>query len=258
MAQHDLTTVFAGRQVAAPRAPRYREAVYQVIKEAILTGKLQAGQPLVEEHLAALLNISRTPVREALIILEHEGIIGARPGQRAGRGLYVRPVSRHAFEEMFEANEAIEPYLVRRAALLASEGQLAEIEAALARTAACIAAQDTVGTLAASRDFHRLVSRASGNLRLAGFVVNNEERADMYLLNAGIVIDLDQMETSLREHTAIFEALARRDPVAAERLVIYHAQSLRSRFAAFFPDAEDDGADDDGADNGGADGGSGA
>jgi DNA-binding GntR family transcriptional regulator len=123
---------------------------------------------------ATPLNVSRTPVREALIMLEHEQIIGARHG----RGLYVCPVSRHTFEEMFEANEAVEPYLVRRAALLANEGQLAEIGDTLSRTAACIANEDTVGTLGASRDFQRLVSQASGNLRLAAFVLNNEERAD--------------------------------------------------------------------------------
>src|SRR3954451_6001522 len=59
--------------VAVSKVPRYREAAYIAIKEAILAGQLGPNQPLTEEQIAASLNISRTPVREALAILEHEG-----------------------------------------------------------------------------------------------------------------------------------------------------------------------------------------
>lgn len=229
MNSSSLEAVFANR-ISQSRSIRYRESIYAAIKEAILSGKLLPNQPLVEEQLAASLNVSRTPVREALTILAHENFIGPQ----GGRGLYVRSLSRQEFVDIFVANEAVEPYLARRAALLASEEQLADIAEALDRGDACAAALDTGGFLRASRDFHGRVGTAAGNTPLAGFVLSNEERTDMYLINYGKVVNGEQMEISNNEHRAILGALKNRDPEAAQRLAIVHAQSLRERFAELF------------------------
>jgi DNA-binding GntR family transcriptional regulator len=218
--------------VAIAKGPRYREIAYQAIKEAILTGRIEPDQPLIEEKLASLLNISRTPVREALAILEHERLIGPA----GGRGLYVRKVTRKEFVEMFVANETVEPYLARRAALLATEEQLKEIDKAIQRGKDSALKLDIAGFLRSGRNFHRLVGLASGNTPLTQFVVNNEERTDLYLLSYGKVVNTTTMHASNREHEAIFEAITQRDPEAAARLVIYHTQSLRERFAELFND----------------------
>lgn len=231
-----FASVFVSHARRIAKTPKFREAVYAAIKEAILSGHLAPNQPLVEEQLAASLNISRTPVREALAILQHEGLIGPR----GGRGLYVISITRAEFVEMFVANEVIEPYLARRAALYASPEQLEAIGAALTRGKESIARQNMAGFLRASRDFHRMVGAAAGNTILADFVLANEERTDMYLLHSGKVIDVPTMEVSLREHEAIYEALLQHDSEAAERLVICHAQSLRARLAELFSPQEDD------------------
>jgi DNA-binding GntR family transcriptional regulator len=216
--------------VALGRAPRFREAAYKAIKEAILQGRFGPERPLVEEQIATMLTISRTPVREALAILEHEGLIGARNG----RGLYVSAMSRGEFVAMFVANETVEPTLARRAALLATPEQLVAARAALATAEQAGQQSDTITFLRASRDFHRLVGEASGNAPLTEFVVRNEERTDMHLVSTGTALDAAQMHASTREHTLILAAIAARDPEAAARLVIYHAQSLRDRFAGLF------------------------
>jgi DNA-binding GntR family transcriptional regulator len=216
--------------VITAKAPRYREATYTAIKEAILAGQLGPNQPLVEEQIAASLNVSRTPVREALAILEHEGLIGPRNG----RGLYVCAMTRAEFVAIFVANETVEPHLVRRAAIQATPAQLEELSATIARARESAVTHDSTGFLWASRDFHRLVGIASGNLPLAEFVVRNEERTDMFLISSGKVIDLANMDASNREHAAILGALIDRDPDAAARLAVYHAQSLRERFAEHF------------------------
>jgi DNA-binding GntR family transcriptional regulator len=212
------------------KLPRFREAAYQAIKDAILSGTIGPHHPLVEEQLAALLEISRTPVREALAILEHEGLIAPR----SGRGLYVAPVSREAFVEMFVANEAVEPFLVRRAALRATPIQLVALQDAISRARTACEAHDTALFLRASRDFHRLVGESAGNQALTRFVVQNEERADMYLLSVGANVNPRNMQTSTDEHVAILGEMVRRDPEAAARLTIYHAQSLRQRLADLF------------------------
>jgi DNA-binding GntR family transcriptional regulator len=231
--------MFADHSVVKNKAPRYRETIYAAVKEAILSGQLTPHQPLIEEQLAASLNVSRTPVREALALLEHENFIGPRDG----RGLYVRAVTQSEFVEMFIANEAVEPYLARRAALLATEEQLEAIARAVARTEECASQRDVAGFFRGSRQFHGLVGEAADNRPLADFVMLNEERTDVYLLGYGKVVERDRMMASIQEHRAILAALQQRDPEAAERLVIYHAQSLRARFAEFFSETPTDGRD---------------
>lgn len=216
--------------VITSRGPRYRESAYAAIKDAILLGQIGPNHPLVEEQLASMLDISRTPVREALALLEHEGLIGSR----GGRGLYVCTVTCEQFVEMFVANEAVEPFLVRQAALNASEEQFAELVSTLKQAEISVVTGDVAGFLQASRTFHRLVGVAAGNAPLTEFVVRNEERTDMYLLSTGTALAPHTMEASNREHGAILGALQARNPEAAARLTIYHAQSLRERLGDLF------------------------
>ena len=209
------------------RAPTFREAAYQAIKQAILAGSLEPGQPLVEERLAAMLQISRTPVREALAILEHEGLIA--PIYR--RGLFVCRLSRDQVVELFMANEAVEPFLARRAAFYASAEQRAALEQAIEEGEACAERLDVAGFLRSGRLFHGGVGLAAGNPTLAQLVERNEERVDLFLMSYGKAVDGEMMGASNREHRAILQAISERDPDAAARLATYHAQSTRERFA---------------------------
>jgi DNA-binding GntR family transcriptional regulator len=216
------------------RSPTYREVAYTMIKDAILSGQLEPGQPLIEERLAGLLNISRTPVREALAILEHEGLLTSF----YRRGLYVHTVTRAEFTALLAANEAVEPAMARRAAIGAAEQQLADMRAAIDAGVRCAEAGDSAGFLRSGRTFHGLVGVGSGNPPLARFVERNEERVDLYLMNYGKVLGVAEMQAANREHAAIFEAIVRRDPDGAARLTVYHAQSTRDRWAELFVEGE--------------------
>ncbi|GIW03350.1 MAG: GntR family transcriptional regulator [Roseiflexus sp.] len=218
------------------KAMTYREAAYQAIKQAILDGSLEPGQPLVEERLAEMLQISRTPVREALAILEHEGLIA--PVYR--RGLFVCKLTRDQVVELFTANEAVEPFLARRAAHYADPEQIAALDALIREGEACAERHDIAGFLRAGRLFHAGVGRAAGNLILAQFVERNEERVDLFLMGYRKAVDVEMMRTSNREHRAIYRAIVARDPDAAARLAIYHLQSVRERFAALVGDDDSD------------------
>lgn len=218
------------------KALTFREAAYQAIKQGILSGQLEPGQPLVEERLAAMLQISRTPVREALAILEHEGLIA--PIYR--RGLFVCKLSRAQVVELFTANEAVEPFLARRAAFYATPEQLAALDAAINDGEACVERLDIAGFLRSGRVFHAGMGHAAGNPTLARFVERNEERVDLFLMSYGKAVDAEMMRASNREHRAIYRAIADRDPDAAARLAIYHAQSTRERFAALATDGGDE------------------
>jgi DNA-binding GntR family transcriptional regulator len=222
-------------------APRYRELAYQAIKEAILSGELAAARSLVEEQLAEKLAISRTPVREALAILEHERLIGPR----GGRGLYVRPVSRDEFIEAFEANEVVSPGLVRRAAQLISEEQVFILDELLHRSRYYASAGDVTQFLQTSREFHRRLGEAAENQPLADFILHNEERINLYLLSVKNVLTVEKMLASVEQYREILAAVARREAEEAARLVIYHAQSVRERFRELFLEMEQPGWHDD-------------
>lgn len=216
------------------KTQKYRELAYAAIKEAILAGELGAGRSLVEEQLAAIFKISRTPVREALAILEHEGLIGSK----GGRGLYVKIVSRLEFIEMFSANEAVEPILARRAAHLASEEELQDMAAILERGRRYIEKNDFIHFLSSDRQFHRMLGMAAQNTPLMNFILRNKECIDLYLINSSKIAEQGDMEASIREYEAIHGAVIRRDPEEAARLTIYHAQSVRERLDDLFREDE--------------------
>ena len=219
-------------QPIAHKTPKYREIAYKAIKEAILSGQLGPNQPLVEEQLASMLQISRTPVREALAILEHEGLIGPQ----GSRGLVVRTLTKKEFVEIFTANEIVEPDLARRAAHLVTEEQLQVLAEIVSRERYFAAEGDFIQFLRSGREFHRLLGNAAENTPLTDFIVRNEERVDLYLISTGKTSDIATMQASNRQHEAILEALILRDPDEAAHRVIFHAQSVRQRFSDLFTD----------------------
>ena len=219
-------------QPIAHKTPKYREIAYRAIKEAILSGQLGPNQPLVEEQLASMLQISRTPVREALAILEHEGLIGPQ----GSRGLVVRTLTKQEFVEIFTANEIVEPDLARRAAHLVTEEQLHILAYIVSREKYFAAAGDFIQFLRSGREFHRGLGNAAENTPLTDFIVRNEERVDLYLISTGKTSDIATMQASNRQHEAILEALILRDPHEAAHRVIFHAQSVRQRFSDLFTD----------------------
>jgi DNA-binding GntR family transcriptional regulator len=227
------------RAIVPEKSPRLREAAYASIKEAILAGRIASGQPLMEETIADLLGISRTPVREALALLEHDELIS----MRSGRGLSVRKLPRREFLDMFAANEVIEPHLARLAAAHASTKQVEEMHEVIGRCSSTASNSDLARFLSTGREFHRLLGECAGNEILRRFVVRNEERTDLYLLGNAKALDAPAMEASVREHSAIAEAIASHDAEAAARLAIFHSQSIRHRLAPLF--GEDGGQEDD-------------
>ncbi len=96
--------------------------VYQALRAAILNGVLVPGQRLVEDTLASELGSSRTPVREALLMLEFEGL-----AKRQNKGLMVKIFSRQELLDIFEVRVVIEGYVTGRAATVATPEQAREL-----------------------------------------------------------------------------------------------------------------------------------
>lgn len=224
------------KPIQTPKTPKFREAAYQAIKDAILSGRLEPYRPLVEEQLAGMLNISRTPVREALALLEHEGLIGPQHG----RGLYIRAISRKEFIDIFSSNEMVEPVLTRRAAENANPEMIGLLQETVRQGKQYAAQKDFACFLQVGREFHRIIGVASENHRLSEFVLRNEEYVDLYLMSTGKTRDLVNMLSSMDEHEAILDAIIGHNPDEAARLITVHAQSVRERYAELFNEQSDE------------------
>lgn len=223
-----------GLALTPVRRRRLYEDVVTQLQSLIHSGRLEAGDQLPSERaLADQLAVSRTSVREALRILEARGMLEARPGQ----GLFVRGrrteeiVSilasylvreRESFLEVLDVREALERKAAERAALMATDKDLAALKSAV------VAMQDEVleGRVPIDSDteFHRALGRASRNevlSRMLDTVLGLMAQRRMEVLTrtyGGILI--------LHQHVNIYRAIANRDTVAAGRLISAHLRDL--------------------------------
>jgi DNA-binding GntR family transcriptional regulator len=168
---------------AAGALPSRTVAVLGAIKHAILTGELKPGQSLVETDLAAVLGVSKTPVREALKTLAGAGLVTMSPY----RGAVVRMVDDEHARHIYDLRLILEPEALGRAIAAGHDWRAARLALQRAATAA-----DQAERSLANRDFHRELYAGCGNPLLTG------------------VLD------DLRDQTALVSAAAwRHDPAAS-------------------------------------------
>jgi DNA-binding GntR family transcriptional regulator len=230
-----VTDAFAVLESArSPRRSRRssREVAYEAIKDAILSGRIPPHERLVEERLAEALAISRTPVREALAILEHEGLLESEPY----KGLAVRPVMIDEFLNMYEALGVVEAALARAAGRNATGADIRKMEAALQQAEEAI--PDHVPEhLAACRAFQAQLGAAADSPFLTRTLLGIEERSDMYLIHSARSLSAENMQAAVDDRRSILECIRAGDSEGAAGRAIAHADRIRSRWRALYPDA---------------------
>ena len=106
---------------------RLADDVYEQILSAILSGEIVAGERLIQESIASQIDVSRTPVREAFLRLEREGVL-----ETAGRGGFqIRNITEQEIQELYLAREAVEGFAAKLLAGALSQEQVQNIEAAV-------------------------------------------------------------------------------------------------------------------------------
>jgi DNA-binding GntR family transcriptional regulator len=188
--------------------------VHARIIQMVLTGELPPGTAMQEARLAEVLDMSRTPVREALKRIEAEGL-----ARRDGRFLRVRRLEASEIMEIFALREALEGFSARVAIGL----PLPDISAMAARVRALMASDPDDGEMerAVDDDLHQMIAHASENRTLARVIGELRLRTCMF--------DVHQVpDRFLRgsvEHLEILEALAARDGPLAEARMIAHVRN---------------------------------
>ena len=193
------------------------DRAYVDIKRRILDNEIPAGFQILEQELAQLLEMSRTPVREAMIRLAEEGMVEIRPRH----GMRVLPVSAADMREIYQiliALEASAAELVAERGL--SEDQLGRLRSAVSEMNAALGDARLADWAAADERFHRLLVEYCGNGRLQALVGtfwDQSHRARMATLRLR-----PKPTESNTDHAALVEAISRHDPDAARRIHRQH------------------------------------
>jgi len=190
--------------------------VTEELKTAILTGAIKAGEILTADKAAALLDVSRMPVREAMCRLEAMGIMEIKDG----RGSRVRGISGERLSTLYEARSLIESRTAQFAAERCTDKQLAELWGILLMSKKLLGAGDMRKYVLANFDFHMKIAELSGNEFLA-------EAAERLLFLITVVWNQDANDPSLysadiHEHDDLFECIERRDGNAAMQAMSRH------------------------------------
>ena len=135
------------------------DQIRNALTDEIAAGRLAAGTALDEQDLADRFGASRTPVREALLLLVAKGLVEIVPRS----GIYVRRLDARELVAMMEGLAELEGVLARLAATRIHAQLRERLQAALAHTAACAQAQDAEGYVQANMQLHELIYEASGN-----------------------------------------------------------------------------------------------
>jgi DNA-binding GntR family transcriptional regulator len=193
------------------------EIAYWTIRDAIRTGFIAPGERLIELDLAASLEMSRTPVRDALRRLATERLI-----ETAGRRGYVVPTTTiEELVDLFEIRGALEGLAARRAALRMGQAEIDAMQDTLRRMDQAFETDDLTTLSSASTQFHRLLRAGSRDNRLGELIVLVTDAVPGIGAHE---MAPDRVAIAIAEHHAICDAVANRQPDEAERLTRVHAE----------------------------------
>ncbi|WP_436891228.1 GntR family transcriptional regulator [Nocardiopsis dassonvillei] len=195
-------------------SPSLRDRVYTELRSRIMDLRLLPGHRVTERETAAELGVSRVPLREALRLLEAEGLVVLVPRQ----GAMVAGWSREDIVHLFEVREELEPLAARLAAARRDEDDLRLMRGLLDEAARALAAGDESATAAANAGFHRAVLGACGNPLLQEMMAPLEARVQWLFHLTRHRDTREQRE----EHVRVLELIERRDAEGAAALYRAH------------------------------------
>lgn len=211
------------KKVVEARAPRRTSTddVYDTIRRKVLDSELTPGSQILEQELAVMLGVSRTPIREALIRLQNEGLVEVIPRH----GVRILPMSISDMREIYDVLISLEP---RAAELLAIRGasaaELAELKDACKRMKDALKRGDMEDWALADEVFHLNIVQLSGNKRLADIVLNcwdKVHRARYFTLR---LRKHPHPMKSIEEHYEIIDAIRRGDARGASEIYRQHRE----------------------------------
>jgi DNA-binding GntR family transcriptional regulator len=201
------------------------EKAYQSIKDAIITGVLKPGEMLNERGLAARFDLSKTPVRESLHALQNEGLVTSIP--RAG--YMVTQITLRELQDWFQVRLILETAAVELTAGGAAQEAIQNLEKISKFSYAHLDIQSYKNFLKANTNFHYQVALSSGNLVLAGMVLEVLEKLER-AFHLELAVE-DRSQEMVDTHTQLVDALKAGDAARAVETVRQEILSSQERTA---------------------------
>jgi DNA-binding GntR family transcriptional regulator len=194
--------------------------VYERLRDEIVSGALRPGEQLVEARIAEDLGVSKTPVREALIRLQRDGLVEIEPY----RGARVLEPSAQDIREILELRGLLECQIARDLARRRPAEVLAALEASIAKSKAGLESGRTRDLLDGLTEFSDIQAEACGNSRMAKLLV--DLRSVLLLIGKTSLRAPGREARSISEHEAILAAIVAGDSEAAARTTADHIRSI--------------------------------
>jgi DNA-binding GntR family transcriptional regulator len=200
--------------------PTVRAIVAQKLREAIMSGNLKPGQRLVERELCEMTGVSRPSIREALRLLEADGLVNTVPH----RGPMVSTISLEEARQLYSARAVLEGFAGRECARLHDPAVVRKIGHALTRLKAALAETDMIAAvLEAKTDFYAALIGGCQNAFIERMLKPLHDR--ITLLRITSMSQPKRINKSVRELTAIWRAIQSGDEDLAERCCVDHVKA---------------------------------
>lgn len=193
-----------------------RDVVFQTLREAILKGELKPGERLMELQLASKLGVSRTPIREAIRMLELEGLAVTVPR----KGAEVARMTEKDMEDVLQIRKALDELAVKLACDKITEEQLKEVKSAVEAFEDSTKGKNVKKIAEADVKFHDTIYESTGNTKLV--ILLNHLREQMYRYRIEYLKDEKIYPELIKEHWKIYDALLHRDKECVVEIMAEH------------------------------------
>lgn len=195
-----------------------REIAYDILKKAIITGEIPAGERIVETEYADRLHISRTPLREALRKLERDGLVE----YVMRRGVVVHAFTTEDVDQIYTIRNSLEmltlPYIIDRA----TAEDIAGLREKLAAMDTLIAKDDVEGLSPLAREFHTSLTAISGKNRILRVIEGQDEYIRRF--SAMAIQQENRRSSAHEEHHRLVDLVEKKDLPAFETLMKHHIE----------------------------------
>src|SRR5262249_48772873 len=221
------TASMAGEALAALNpAARIVDAVQATLRSAILDGALRAGEQLSVPELARRLNVSRSPVREAVLGLVAQGLAVEQPR----RGVVVATIAADDLVAIHEVREFLEAGAARLCARRINKAGLDHLRGILAEQKRAVKDKDAAGYFSTNAALHGAIAAAGGNARLEQMLRTLENQMRIALHR--VASEEGHMRSGYDEHQRVVEAIAAHDEDAADQAMRTHIAQATARLRA--------------------------
>ncbi|MEY8339274.1 GntR family transcriptional regulator [Lachnospiraceae bacterium 62-35] len=194
----------------------YHQQIYEILQEKILSGELRSGEKINEFGLAQEMGVSRSPVREALRMLEQDGLVEGR----SASGLSVTFLNYRDALEIYDCRRCLEPFAVRIGCQYVTEAVLKQLEEYVEKSKQYHEEGNMKEVVQYNTLFHDKIIELCPNKQLKNSIdrIRNLSR----LVRNEEFIGSNRPKGYLIEHEMLIEALRERDGLKAERLLTEH------------------------------------